>query len=186
MSELKKVIGDYDRFIDELTTEVSEQGFDLDDFMALDHICYRVGSIERYKEKKDQLSVLARLMTETMVNGRPIATFDLNAPIIVGRWRVDAIELPAPKPGRDEIEGLEHGELVLYDSIKEFLGKYRGKGLDTKAADRGINPEIGYKLPSGKGVKFHISPLLAVVQLETILGVDEVNDGVSGISSSLE
>lgn len=45
-----------------------------------------------------------------------------------------------------------------------------------KAANRGINPEIGFKLPS-YGVKFHLLNLSTVVYLERKLGLHSVEDG---------
>ena len=45
-----------------------------------------------------------------------------------------------------------------------------------QAADRGINPEIGFKLPSYT-VKFHLLNLPTVVYLEAKLGIKDVRDG---------
>jgi predicted metalloenzyme YecM len=91
-------------------------------------------------------------------------------------WRIDAVELPAPKPGVETKEGLEHVELVLFDDKDDFLKKYADKQFDLKAANRGVNPEIGFKLPS-YGVKFHLLALPTVVYLENKLGMDDIRDG---------
>jgi len=45
-----------------------------------------------------------------------------------------------------------------------------------QAADRGINPEIGFKLPSYT-VKFHLLNLPTVVYLEAKLDIHDVRDG---------
>jgi predicted metalloenzyme YecM len=132
MQELRKVIGDYSLFLDDVLSRVEEEGFDLDDFVQLDHMCYRTISNENYTQKKAELDKVAKLLVETMVNGRPISTFKLAEPIIHKTWRIDAVELPAPKPDTKYKEGLEHVEFVLYDDIPTFLKKYEGKTLTPK------------------------------------------------------
>lgn len=146
------------------------------DFSQIDHMCYRTTSIENYQQKKTELNNIARLLGETMVNGRPISTFRLNEPVRHQQWRIDAIELPAPKAGAGHAEGLEHVEFVLFDDIPTFLKKYEGKPFELRAADRGINPEVGLQL-GRYSVKFHLLNLPTVVWLENKLGIHEVADG---------
>lgn len=176
MAELKKVIGNYPAFLGNLLASVTEDGFDLADFVQMDHICYRTVSTENYEHKKSELVEFGRILGETMVNGRPISAFRLDEPIIHESWRIDCIELPAPKAGRNYPEGLEHVEFVLFDEISTFLKKYKGKPFDMRAADRGINPEIGLQI-GNYPVKFHLLSLPTVVYIEDKLGIDNVKDG---------
>jgi predicted metalloenzyme YecM len=176
MAELKQIIGDYPTFLDDILGRVVAEGFDLSDFIQIDHICYRTTSTENYAAKKDELSSVAKLLGETLINGRPISTFRLNEPVIHSPWRIDALELPAPKAGSEHKEGLEHVEFVLYDDIPTFLKKYDGKPFEMRAADRGINPEIGLQLGE-LSVKFHLLNLPTVVYLENKLGMDDIRDG---------
>lgn len=111
-----------------------------------------------------------------MVNDRPISTFRLRQPVLHSQWRIDAIELPAPKAGHEHREGLEHIEFVLYDDIPTFLKKYDGQPFEMRAADRGINPEIGLQLGE-LSVKFHLLNLPTVVYLEQKLGMTDIRDG---------
>lgn len=173
MENLQAILGDYHTFLNRLLGEMVSEGFDLADFSQMDHVCYRVASFEAYETKKQELVSVAQLLGETTVNGRPIATFRLHEPVYHANWRIDAVELPAPKAGVKTKEGLEHVEFVLFDDKDDFLKKYAGKQFDLKAADRGINPEIGYKLPS-YGVKFHLLSLPIVIYLEHKLGLHEV------------
>lgn len=173
MNDLQPIIGNYDAFLQQILQEVQAEGFDLRDFVQLDHVCYRVPSVERYESKKSELMAVGTIIGEAQVNGRPIATVRLKQPITHGAWRIDCVELPAPKPGTEPKEGLEHIEFVLYGDKEAFLQKYASKQFNLDAADRGINPEIGYKLPSG-GVKFHLLSLSAVVYLERKLGITSV------------
>ncbi len=174
--KLQQIVGGYNAFLKQIVSEIEDAGFDLDDFSQMDHMCYRVSSTEDYAAKKAELATVGKLIGENQVNGRPIATFRLAEPVRYDRWRIDALELPAPKPNTPTKEGLEHVELVLFDDKDDFLKKYADKGFDLKAADRGINPEIGYKLPSYT-VKFHLLALPTVVYLEDKLGMTDIRDG---------
>lgn len=175
MNNLQAIIGDYETFLKQIITEIQDAGFDLADFSQMDHMCYRVSSIEAYAAKKQELAMFGRFLGETQVNGRPISTFRLFEPIRYENWRIDAIELPAPKEGSETVEGLEHVELVLFDDKQDFLKKYSHKQFDMRAADRGLNPEIGFKLPTYT-VKFHLLNLPTVIYLESKLGIRDVRD----------
>ncbi len=176
MAELKEIIGDYPAFLDDILGRVTTEGFDLADFVQIDHMCYRTTSAENYEDKKAELASVAKLLGETIINGRPISTFRLTEPVMRPPWRIDAIELPAPKAGSDYQEGLEHVEFVLYDDFPTFLKKYEGKPFEMRAADRGINPEISLQLGE-LSVKFHLLNLPTVVYLEHKLGMDDISDG---------
>lgn len=176
MTQLNHIIGDYTAFLDEILSRVEAEGFDFSDFIQIDHMCYRTVSQANYADKKAELASVAKLLGETMVNGRPISTFRLNTPVVHGAWRIDAIELPAPKANSQHAEGLEHIEFVIYDDIPTFLERYQGKPFELRAADRGINPEIGLQL-DGLCVKFHLLNLPTVVYLEHKLDIRDVRDG---------
>ena len=170
---LDEAIGHYRGFLKSVLAEVSRAGFELDDFVQIDHMCYRTVSEDNYLDKKQQLGKVARLLREATVNGRPIAVFKLSDPVRFDHWRIDLVELPAPKAGSEWQEGLEHIEFVLYDDLKTFLSKHADKQFDLKSVDRGINPEAGFSL-GRYGVKFHLLSLSAVVYLEQKLGIDEI------------
>lgn len=176
MADLEQIIGDYPTFLDDILGRVTDEGFDLADFVQIDHMCYRTTSLDNYVEKKSELATVAKLLGETLINGRPISTFRLQEPVIHSPWRIDAIELPAPKAGAEHREGLEHIEFVLFDDIPTFLKKYEGKPFEMRAADRGINPEIGLQLDD-LSIKFHLLNLPTVVYLEHKLGMDDIRDG---------
>jgi uncharacterized protein len=171
--QLQDVVGDYQTFIHGLLGQVTTAGFDLSDFLQMDHLCYRTISQENYDQKKQELAAFGTLVRETSVNERLIATYRLRHPIIVDGWRVDALELPAPKPGSAHAEGLEHVEFVLFDSFELFRKKYADKTFNLASAERGINPEISYQL-DGCAVKFHLLSLLTAVFLEDKLNITEV------------
>jgi predicted metalloenzyme YecM len=173
MNNLQAIIGDYDAFLKQLLHEVKDAGFDFSDFVQMDHMCYRVPTTEKYQTKNEDLLTVGKLLGETQVNGRPISTFRLNTPVRYDQWRIDAIELPAPKEG--VVTG-EDVEFVLFDSLDDFLKKHSDKQFKMNAATRGINPEVAFKL-SSYTVKFHLLSLPVVVYLEQKLGITDIRDG---------
>lgn len=175
ISDLVSVVGDYQAFLENVLSEVKKAGFDFGDFAQLDHICYRTDSIERYEVKKKEFSSIGTLLTETQISGRPIATFRLFQPIYYGSWRIDALELPAPKADNQYPEGLEHVEFVLFDDFETFLKKYNTHKFDLKSMHRGINPEIALNLGT-YSVKFHLLSLPTVVYLEHKLEIERVSN----------
>ena len=65
-----------------------------------------------------------RLLVESDIGGRPIATFKLTTPIEVrsrdgGTRFVDVVEIPSPKDGSPYGAGLEHVEFVVGDGSHE-------------------------------------------------------------------
>ena len=175
MNNLQAIIGDYEAFLSQLLLEVKDAGFDFSDFVQMDHMCYRVSTFEEYKAKKKELLTVGKLLGEAQINGRPISTFRLHSPVRYDQWRVDAIELPAPKEGAATEEGLEHVEFVLFDSLDDFLKKYSDKHFNMNAATRDINPDVAFRLPSYT-VKFHLLSLPTAVYLQQRLGMTDIRD----------
>jgi predicted metalloenzyme YecM len=175
MEQTRTILGEWETFLATILRKTANAGFDLADFVQMDHICYRTVSAQNYNDKKTQLGAIGRLLGEAMVNGRPISTFRLTQPLIYEDWRIDAVELPAPKAGKDFEEGLEHVEFVLYDDMQTFINKHRDKDFDLRAADRGINPELGFSFDE-YAIKFHLLNLPTVVYLENKLGITDIKD----------
>ena len=174
MDKLGEVIGDYSTFLKEVVKRVENAGFDMADFSQCDHMGYRTTSLDQYEDKKRQLSGCAKPIGENVVNDRPIMSLRLNQPVFSGNWRIDTLELIAPRPGHPKPEGLDHIEFVLFDGIETFLEKYKDKKFILDSADRGVNPEIGFELGDGLKVKFHILSLPAVVYIEKKLGITDI------------
>ena len=135
---------------------------------AIDHICFRTETGEDYIQCKSELSQMAELLTETQVNGRLIATFQLRESIEIEGRRIELVELPAPKPGRHYRGGFEHIEVVVGEEFNELVPRYRGLKWDTAGLQKALNPELELILPSG-AVKFHEQSLREVVAIEKSL-----------------
>ncbi len=171
---MKELIGDYEAFIRNISDGLERSGIQRSELTMMDHICYRVETNERYKEMITELQSYGVMIGENEVNGRSIATFELNTYIHVGDWVVPYIELPAPKEGSFYVEGLEHAELVVAGSLGRFLERHADLAFGNGGMNKVINPEAGLKA-DGISVKFHEQQLGAVVRIEKALAVEGIN-----------
>lgn len=134
--------------------------------LYLDHICYRVATLHRYDELRKELLKSNKLLVESDVNGRMIATFKLASPIQYKDRVIDCLELPSPKPGSSYKEGFEHVEFVIKDDFQTFMKKYPECEFKTKAMNKEFNPEIRIDLTDSIAVKFHHMTLEKVIEIE--------------------
>jgi len=170
---INELIGDYSNFITNIDAGLMRLGIGRDEISMMDHICYRVESKERYQELLRVLPKFTTLLGETAINGRMIATFELNEYLQVAGWTVPYLELPEPKEGSVYDEGLEHAELVTIGGLENFLGRHPELPFTYKGMGKTINPEAGLKT-DGISVKFHEQQLGAVVRIEKQLGITKV------------
>lgn len=159
--KLNDIISDPQVFLDDLFDKA--HGIDLKPYF-LDHICYRVGSVEEYLEKKEQLKAHGDMLIESMVNGRMIATFKLHQPIVYKERLIDVVELPAPKPGHSYKSGLEHAEFVS-GPLSDVVEKYPHLEFDTSGINKAINADITLRLGEFC-IRFHNQTLESVIAHE--------------------
>lgn len=152
-------------FTTKLLQELDAAGLG-DIFTQVDHACYRVSSLSGYEELKRELKSHTKLLSEAYINGRPIASYKLNHPIKVsGKYLVDVLELPAPKPNASYEDGFEHIEVVTKTRLEDLITTYPQFTFNTHNLGAEINRDISLRLPSGL-VKFHESSLEAVIAEE--------------------
>jgi predicted metalloenzyme YecM len=140
-----------------------------------DHVCWRTETEEEYTALVEALKNNAdstKLLVESEIGGRPIATFWLEQGVEVATTSngtdprvIHILEIPAPKCGSAYKKGLEHVEFVigndpsqtfLYPSphnnddhqgaFEAFMKQYPTVPWDTKAKMKIINPDISLKL----------------------------------------
>lgn len=167
---MHKIIGDYSRFVEAIHTDLVGSGISLDDLAMMDHLCYRVETLQRYDELKRELSDMEEFIGEAQVGGRSIATFEFTDPLQAHGWRIPYLELPEPKDGSPYPEGLEHVEFVVLGGLQKFQQKYQELDFTTKGMSKKLNPELALKIGDSV-VKFHEQPLGAVVRIEQRLGL---------------
>ncbi len=140
--------------------------------LQLDHICYRVETVERYEKLKAQLLKTNELLVESPINGRRIATFRMAAPFCFGEREIGLLELPEPKTGSPYPEGWEHVEFVTDRPLEAFAGwmvEHLGvadKDIDRSGINKLLNADLRLRLPGGLSVKFHELPLDEVIRIE--------------------
>lgn len=131
----------------------------------IDHLCYRTSSQENYSEVKETFHNLGQLLIESEVNGRLIATYKLEKPIFYEKWIIDLIEVPAPKPNKETIEGFEHIEVVIDENFDELLDKYSNINFNKKGLSKDLNPELEIEFQDC-AIKFHHKSLEHIINIE--------------------
>ncbi|ELY4852756.1 VOC family protein [Cronobacter turicensis] len=109
---LQDIRADLPRFEAALQTLAGRLALDINGLHA-DHIslrCHQNATAERWRKGFEQCGTL---LSENIINGRPICLFRLDEPICVGPWRFTVVELPWPGEKRYPHEGWEHIEIVL-------------------------------------------------------------------------
>lgn len=161
MLPILTILGSPNPFLDQLFQKIQETGIDVTQ-LYLDHICYRVATMKRYETLKMALSSRAKLLTESIINGRPIASYLLDEPFQYKDRCINCLELPAPKAGKPYEEGFEHVEFVIREPFSDFMEKYPKVKFKTKGMNKEVNPKISLKFEA-ISVKFHHHPLPYVI-----------------------
>jgi ubiquitin-conjugating enzyme E2 J2 len=183
---ITKLRKDVPPFVTGIALELSDKmGIDVSHKQA-DHVCWRTETFQEYSELVDALRTLpddCTLLVESVVGGRPIATFRLMDPICANpNYTIDVIEIPSPKSGRPYKTGLEHVEFVICNHqstmnddkhrtvLDEFVRKHPDLDWDLKARDKEINPDVALPVKlTDFGtccVKFHLTSLANVIEAE--------------------
>ncbi len=155
------------KFSEKLISQLEQAGF-IEDIGQIDHACYRVSDLKSYESYKRTFADCGQLLSEAYINGRPIATYKLHQSIALdARFKIDVIELPAPKPGLDYEEGFEHIEVVTPLSLETLVVKHPNYKFHTGNMHAKINRDISLKFDGGV-VKFNESSLEDVIIQEKI------------------
>ncbi|MFN8674350.1 MAG: VOC family protein [Candidatus Sericytochromatia bacterium] len=163
---IENIIGDTTLFLDKIFNELKILNIDISN-RFLDHLCYRVATLEEYNHKKEALLNFGVLLTEADVNGRPIATFKLTKPIVYNSREIFLIELPSPKKNTNYESGLEHIEFVIEEGLSYWIEKYPKIDFEKSGMSKELNPEIKIALSDNLAVKFHPLSLDKVIEIES-------------------
>lgn len=152
-------------FLEKLFKSFTDAKIEIAPHWDIDHLCYRVDSLNRYEELKTSFLAFGRLLIESDVNGRPIATFKLNSSIAFKEWSIDVVELPAPKLSKPVKEGFEHIEVVCDEAFSDLEVKYKHLKLDLGGLKKDFNQEFEVDLGE-RNLKFHHMSLESVIRVE--------------------
>jgi predicted metalloenzyme YecM len=161
---LADIIGDPIVFLEELFKRLEDIELDVEKY-ELDHICYRVESLDEYKVKKLELESFGELLIESTVNGRLISTFKLHSPIVYKKRSIYLVELPAPKTQHSYKNGLEHAEFVSREPLEKIMARYPQYAFEAFGIHKKINPDITLKL-GDFCIRFHNQSLFDVIKQE--------------------
>lgn len=107
-----------------------------------------------------------KLLAESLVNGRMIATFRLHKPLeFLGR-QIALVELPAPKNPNTHTKGLEHLEIVCDRPFSDLASKLSHCPINWSGAKKTYNPELEIDF-GDSAIKFHHQSLASVINLES-------------------
>ena len=88
--------------------ELGLQDFSLD----CDHVALRVNDLDTAQDLLAYWQTQGKIISDNVINGRPIYIIDLDKPLQLGDWTIDCVELPFPSKQYKQ-QGWEHIELVI-------------------------------------------------------------------------
>jgi len=147
------ILSDYKNFLDRILSKIHELKINISD-LEFDHIGYTASSDENYDKIKDEFLKIANLDHEFKVGGRRVSAYKLKTPLIYKDYKIQAIELVAPKGKEIVKSGLEHVEFILDESFDTFLRKYPDLDWDTSNIDRKEYSMLKLKLDNDMQIKF--------------------------------
>lgn len=163
MHPIEKILGPIDPMLSELFNSAKNDWINLQPYL-IDHVCYRVATLDRYHELKWLISEYGVCIGEHVINGRPIATFLLHEPLRYDSFEIECIELPAPKTGKNYVEWWEHAECSVQMTPIKFMEMYPWIVFGTDSINKTINPEIERRYMNYV-LKFHEHTLRYVVEV---------------------
>ncbi len=83
-----------------------------------DHTALRVNQLSTAEALAEEFSQHGEIISNNMINGRPILIIKLNTPLQLESGATDCVELPFPSDKHYPQEGWEHIELVLPSSAQ--------------------------------------------------------------------
>ena len=159
--DIKSIIDDYESFLDKIFDNLKVAGVSLDDLVELDHIAYRTESIEKYEEIKEVLLPFFKTYSDRKFGGRNILVGRFEESLVYNKFKIEGVEVLAPKEDNVFKNGLENAEFVIEGTLKDFRAKYSDINFDLHAYDREVNPELCIEFDNC-AVKFHEISLLDI------------------------
>ncbi|UJF23324.1 VOC family protein [Shewanella sp. OMA3-2] len=81
--------------------------------LACDHAALRVNNNQTAQALADEFAQQGKIISNNMINGRPILIIKLSEPLLMGTTAIACVELPFPSDKMYPVEGWEHVELVF-------------------------------------------------------------------------
>ncbi|WP_434938354.1 VOC family protein [Shewanella sp. HL-SH8] len=154
--------------------------------LTCDHAALRVNNSQTAQALADEFAQLGQVISNNIINGRPILIIKLSEPMMMGTTSIECVELPFPSDKVYPMEGWEHVELVfpsnaqtcddlvsqLIAHVPQLADVIAGK-TDVKVKlsspkgdnERLANPTIAFKA-NGICVKVHPHDIQTIIESE--------------------
>ncbi len=185
---VEKLESSLSAFTSEVKALVDLLGLDMTPFQP-DHIALRVNNTESAKALQQTWMEKGQLLSENIINGRPIVVVGLDTGYITEFGNIDCVELPFPGDKRYPVEGWEHIEwvipskaetvealledvLVLFPALEDNWAQLPEMGVKVKCSspkgegERISNPTVAFKRDN-ICIKLHPVSLRAVIESES-------------------
>ncbi|PHM38665.1 VOC family protein [Xenorhabdus mauleonii] len=177
ISTLQDLVADLRIFEQKLQQFGGELGLPISQYLA-DHISVRCNETSTADRWRQGFLQCGKLISDNIINGRPICLFELEQPIVILGWQIDCVELPYPTKKQYAHQGWEHVELVLPVQPEQLLSEayklfpdvlpdnFRTKeSLPKGSAERLPNPTLA--VTNGEiTIKFHPFSLKEIIKSE--------------------
>ncbi|PKG77895.1 hypothetical protein CXF80_05955 [Shewanella sp. Actino-trap-3] len=151
-----------------------------------DHAALRVNDNHMAQLLADEFSQHGKIISNNIINGRPILIIKLTEPLVIGAMHIQCVELPFPSDKAYPVEGWEHVELVfpsqaqtcqalaaeLIEKVPQLADIIAGNSdIKVKQSspkgdkERLANPTIAFKA-NGICVKVHPHDIQKIVESE--------------------
>ena len=80
--------------------------------LICDHVALRINDLDKAQALLTQWQQYGQVISDSMINGRPIYIIELQQPLTLASWSIDCVELPFPGKHYPQ-QGWEHIELIL-------------------------------------------------------------------------
>ncbi len=127
----------------------------------IDHIAIRVNQLETAELWLKKLPQCGEVISDNIVNGRPIYIIKLNEPLIMINQKVNVIELPFPKGKIYPVENWEHIEIVMPFSENETIPQWSERILNTFLWHKNSDLKVKISEPKVEGEQLP-NPSIAV------------------------
>ena len=154
-----------------------------------DHVALRVNDIATAESLLAEFKQRGEVISDSIINGRPIYIIVLTEPLVLGNWQIDCVELPFPAKHYPQ-QGWEHIELVLPGNASNMAELERALRLINSNIDSVLANDSSIKIkrsaPQAEGetlanptiafkqgdicIKVHSAGIKAVVASESTAG----------------
>lgn len=162
---MTEILGDYAGYVARAEAGIAAKGITSKELTQCDMLNIECSTDGRYERVKAELLKAAELLSEIDHNGRLISIFEMHEALAAGTWSIPHVELLAPKPTRENSDGIDGVFFVTATRLARFLETHKGVKFEEKGLTNKANPYVELK-GDDWAVKFHDRHMGAVLDIE--------------------